>query len=97
MAAAHLQRWAVKLSAYTYNIEFRRTGDHANVDGLSRLLLGSIGYDPESCFNIHQVESLPVTGKQLHRQISKVHKYITKGWPQQVDSVLKPFFDGVYE
>ena len=103
MAAARLQRWAVKLSAYTYNIEFRHTGDLANADGLSRLPLqrvGSIGYDPESsCFNIHQVESLPVTGKQLANStqtddiLSKVHKYITKGWPQQVDSVLKPYFE----
>ena len=29
IAAAQLQRWALKLSAYTYNIEFRSTNKHA--------------------------------------------------------------------
>ena len=39
LAAARLQRWAVLLSAYTYDIKFRSTQNHANADGLSRLPL----------------------------------------------------------
>ena len=39
LAAYRLQRWAILLSAYTYNIQFRPTDQHGNADGLSRLPL----------------------------------------------------------
>ena len=37
LAAAHLRRWALLLSAYNYNIQFRATQAHANADRLSQL------------------------------------------------------------
>ena len=37
LAAACLQHWALLLSGYNYNIQFRTTQAHANADGLSRL------------------------------------------------------------
>ena len=40
LAAARLQRWALLLSAYSYDIEFKPTRQHGNADGLSRLPLG---------------------------------------------------------
>ena len=39
LAAARLQRWAIILSAYQYEVEFRPTQQHGNADGLSRLPL----------------------------------------------------------
>ena len=35
LAAARMQRWALLLSAYQYNLEYRSTTAHANADGLS--------------------------------------------------------------
>lgn len=102
MAAARLQRWALKLSAYTYTIEFRGTKEHCNADGLSRLPLNCVGTleyaDDPMYVNMAQLESLPVTATQLATAtrtdpvLSKVHHYVTRGWPQQVDAGLKPYF-----
>ncbi|XP_061752438.1 uncharacterized protein LOC133550472 [Nerophis ophidion] len=39
MAAARLQRWAIILSAYDYHRTYRRSEEHGNVDGLSRVPL----------------------------------------------------------
>ena len=37
LAADRMQRWSLILSAYYYTIEYRKSADHANADGLSRL------------------------------------------------------------
>ena len=37
MAARHLQRWAIILAAYTYEIQYKPTAKHGNADTLSRL------------------------------------------------------------
>ena len=39
LAAARMQRWALLLTAYSYDIEFRRTHERSNADELSRLPL----------------------------------------------------------
>ena len=36
LAAARMQRWALLLTAYTYDIQYRSSKAHANADGLSR-------------------------------------------------------------
>ena len=37
LAAAHMQRWALTLLAYSYNIEYRKASENANADAMSRL------------------------------------------------------------
>jgi len=77
LAAARLQRWALLLSAYNYQIEYKSTRDHGNADGLSRLPLSSDSSSSSSIvsphgkccdtdiFVIRQIEALPVTAMQL--------------------------------
>ena len=55
LAAARLQRWAILLSAYDYEIHFKPTASHSNADGLSCLPLpvtGKAAQDEVSIFNI---------------------------------------------
>ena len=101
ITAARLQRWAIKLSAYTYEIEFRRTHEHSNADCLSRLPMHHVsptGYTPEpALFNMHQIRSLPVTAAQLAqatrtgKSLSVLYRYITKGWPSQPAKDMQAF------
>ena len=95
LAAAYLQRWAILLAAYSYHIEFRPTGAHANADVLSRLplnLVTSEGYSPDpEDFQLAQLDKLPVTAVQLKAatatcpELSPVIRWVEGGWPQKVE------------
>jgi hypothetical protein len=69
LATAWLQRWAILLSVYRYEIEFKPTGKHVNADGLSRLPLHAEREKEEpsdvDVFNVSKVDALPVTAQQL--------------------------------
>ena len=68
LAAARLQCWAIILSAYLYEIEFKCTQDHGNADGLSRLPLPNVKSpksNPADVFTVAQLDSLPVTAEHL--------------------------------
>ena len=89
-----MQRWALLLAAYTYNICYRPTNLHAN-DALSRLHISnctqpahpiaflSTYYD--CLFNLGQLKALPVTAKQISLAtetdtlLSQVLHYVYKG------------------
>ena len=77
LVAARLQRWAILLSTYQYDIKFKPTDAHANADGLSRLPLASStveGQSPEaSIFNLALLECLPVTETQVQQGVA-VHQ-----------------------
>ena len=102
LAAARLQRWAILLSAYKYQIEFRSTTAHGNADCLSRLPLSDQpleGLTPEpSIFNLSQIASLPVTSSRVETAtrndpvLSKVLQYTSNGWPSKVDESLLPYW-----
>ena len=88
LVGARLQRWAGLLSAYSYDIEFRRTNEHSNADGLSHL---SLPVQPpsstEATFVIGQIQALPVTVDCLVKAtrqdpvLSRVLQYVKSSWP----------------
>ena len=66
LAAARFQRWAICLTAYNYELVFRPTTKHSNVDGLSCLPLEENNEDVQdvaTIFNLKQTEVLPVDAK----------------------------------
>ena len=103
LAAARLQRWAVLLSTFSYDIKFKSTHDHGNVDGLSRLPIPKITQEGEthevSLFNIAQINFLPVTATQVSKEtqtdpcLSKILQYVKPGWPTTMPDLenLKPY------
>ena len=101
LAAARLQRWALLLAAYDYNICYKPTEWHSNADGLSRLPLpsqdNSLTTEVVSVFNIGQIQALPVTFQQVQSAtrcdptLSKIAIYVQSGWPGHVSDDLKPY------
>ena len=70
LAAARMQRWALLLATYQYNIEFRSTHEHSNADGLSRLPLAAKegeSVSSISVFSLSQIEFLPVNADKLRQ------------------------------
>jgi hypothetical protein len=102
LAAARLQRWALILAAYDYDLEFRPILQHCNADGLSRLPLPkqtTLEYSSAaSVFNISQIDALLITATTIQQAtrkdpiVSKVLYYVQTGWPSQVPAMLQPYF-----
>ena len=107
IAAARLQRWALLLSCYQYQIKFKSTQSHANADCLSRLPL-SLSDSSESSdvlpsstsvFNINQISAMPISSIQVAEAtrrdptLSRVLLYTKQGWPSHIEPGLRPYCD----
>ena len=74
MTAARLQRYAFLLAGYQYDIVYRKTSDHGNANGLSRLPINSpateadAGGDAVETFHVSQFDPLPVAAEQVRRE-----------------------------
>ncbi|XP_047520687.1 uncharacterized protein K02A2.6-like isoform X2 [Pieris napi] len=102
-AASRLQRWAIKLSAYDFNIEYIKT-DKNTADALSRLITAhkEIGEDtlPEQTYLHFATEALLLDYSVLKKEtlsdpiLSRVLTYIRDGWPVGNEiKELKPYFN----
>ena len=106
LAAARLQRWAIVLSAYRYNIQFKNTGEHLNADALSRLptMQATAADEEPSVFNFNLIDEQPVTAKDIESAtrkdpiLSRVFEYTMSGWPSDFDQdQLKPYYNRRHE
>ena len=101
MAAARLQRWALTLSAYRYEIQYCKGVEHGNTDCFSRLPcqgdVQCVDVEDGKIFLSSLVHDLPVTSKDTAAALAKdpvlarVHYYMMSGWPSKVDDALKPY------
>ncbi len=90
LAALRMQRWALLLLAYDYEIQYRRSCDYANADALSHLpcKYGPSEEEHEGVFLISHVEELPISAKDIAEEtrrdpiLSKVLDLTLTRWPK---------------
>ncbi|CAF4178451.1 unnamed protein product [Rotaria sordida] len=95
-SANRLQRWALRLMGYSYDIQYRSTHQFGQADGLSRLPAGpDTKFDQSDptesrLINLIQQElqyALPLRAAQIaietnkDKILSQVYNYILSGWP----------------
>ena len=99
LAAAHMQRWVVVLSAYDYQIEYRSSAKHSNCDALSRLPHedSKIGGESE-IYSLSAIDKdFPITAMDIGKAtlqdpvLRKVHDWVMMGWPEASTEDLKPY------
>ena len=101
LAAARLQRWALILSAYSYDLEYIQGVENVEADMLSRLPLPVTVVDEnEKVYHIDYCEQLPVVAADVAKQtqedpiLRRVCQYTQWGWKSEVqrDPLLKPYY-----
>ena len=105
LAAARMQRWALLLSGYQYEIVHRSSSENASADMLSRLPLQRDSLeveDPDENYIFQTVvDSLPVTAKLIAEHtrkdavLVKVLEYTLSGWTESwnADEELYPYYN----
>ena len=101
MASARIQRWALTLSAYNYNIEYRPGKQLANADLLSRLPLSDTIADPplpgETILLTEALNTSPITAANIKTWtnrdpvLSRVKQMILQGWQRDIDAAFQPY------
>lgn len=105
-AASRLQRWAIRLSAYDFSIEYIRT-DQNGADVLSRLILkhkndlkAEEEIVPEQTYLHFASEALLLENSKLRREtqadpiLGRILSYLRDGWPQDLEfKELKPYYN----
>ncbi|XP_053618601.1 uncharacterized protein K02A2.6-like [Plodia interpunctella] len=98
-AASRLQRWAARLAAYDFDIQFVRSADNGPADTLSRLPLSHERLDTPQVDYLNFVqETVPIdfidVSKETRKDtlLSKVLGYIMFGWPSSPTSEEEKIF-----
>ncbi|UYV66659.1 K02A2.6-like [Cordylochernes scorpioides] len=67
-AASRIKRWSLKLGAFHYSVEFRKTDDHGNADSLSRLPLKAVereSIDEEQVLLLRKMNKMPFSFRDV--------------------------------
>ena len=101
MASARVQRWALMLSAYSYDISYKPGASHANADGLSRLPVANtireVPLPGDVLLVFRTLEGTPVTASQIRQWtdtdpvLSHVRRNLLSGWVKSDDPELRPY------
>uniref|UniRef100_A0A3Q2EGN4 Gypsy retrotransposon integrase-like protein 1 n=1 Tax=Cyprinodon variegatus TaxID=28743 RepID=A0A3Q2EGN4_CYPVA len=105
LAAARLQRWALILAAYKYEIQYKRSEQHSNADALSRLpMKPRVDVASNPIYRVSYLDELPITAREIAKETEKdsvlkvVKQLVLTGWPKHVqDEWLKPYFQRRFE
>ena len=71
MVASRLQRWAIILSSYDYDVKYQSSASHGNADGLFYLPLQDEPFEQDESAEIvcaleeHQLHSLPIQASDI--------------------------------
>ena len=101
MASARIQRWALVLSAYNYDIVFKPGSQNANADVLSRLPLADspsrVPLPEETVLLLEALQLSPITAAQIKTWtdhdpvLSQVRDLVLKGWTTTTNPELSPY------
>ena len=101
LASARIQRWALTLDAYDYNINYKPGKDQINADLLSRLPLPEapreVPVPADTILLMDYLQASPITASQIKTWtdrdpvLTKLRKMLLQGWQSTNDQALKPF------
>ena len=97
LSAARMQRWSLILAAYQYDIEYRKSAEHAKADALSRLVSTSADdrLDGDEYLVSHIYEFRVTARASATRKdpvLARVYDFTLHGWPSVVvDPVFQSY------
>ena len=102
------RHYAMYLAGHDYQIVYRRTQQHCNADGLSRLPVAAPDTDRAEeavkIFYTSHAEPFPVTAQQIGQEtqrdpaLMEVHGYVIRGWPATCTRTeLQPYYNRRHE
>ena len=101
LASARIQRWALTLGAYNYEICYKPGKDQASADLLSRLPLPEapkeVPVPADTILLMEYLQDSPITAAQIKSWtdrdplLSRVRKMLLHGWRATDDKSMKPF------
>ena len=107
MASARVQRWALILSGYDYDISHKSGQSNQDADALSRLPLpdspADVPLPGESVLLLQNLQESPVTATQIRAWtdkdpvLSQVRNFVLHGWPTSVGEELQAYFRRKFE